>query len=234
MMMIRGRIPGGVMTPAQWITFDDLATNYGNNTLRITTRQSIQFHGVVKSGLGPLVKEDQRVAALHARRLRRCEPQRDAPPTPAFTRSAREQVQADCVRVADALTPADRGLPRDLDRRRAAQPRGPANKDFVDPLYGKTYLPRKFKVGFVIPPLNDMDIFTNDLGFIAIVEDDRLTRLQPLPSAAAWAAATATRHLSATGRCARLLPPEQLVDVAGRADRSTATSATAPTASTRG
>src|SRR5258706_12425946 len=57
MMMIRGRIPGGVMSPAQWITFDDLASNYGNDTLRITTRQSIQFHGVLKSVLGPLFKK---------------------------------------------------------------------------------------------------------------------------------------------------------------------------------
>src|SRR6186713_1630399 len=56
-MMIRGRIPGGVMTAKQWCVFDDLATQYGNNTLRITTRQSIQFHGVVMSGLGPLVKK---------------------------------------------------------------------------------------------------------------------------------------------------------------------------------
>ena len=54
-MMIRGRIPGGVMTPQQWCVFDDLAARYGNNTLRITTRQSIQFHGVVKSGLRQLV-----------------------------------------------------------------------------------------------------------------------------------------------------------------------------------
>src|SRR2546429_8800101 len=55
-MMIRGRIPGGVMTPKQWCVFDDLASKYGNNTLRVTTRQSIQFHNVVKAGLGPLVK----------------------------------------------------------------------------------------------------------------------------------------------------------------------------------
>src|SRR6266536_1045364 len=56
MMMIRGRIPGGVMTSQQWVVFDDLASRYGNNTLRVTTRQSIQFHGVLKSGLGPLIK----------------------------------------------------------------------------------------------------------------------------------------------------------------------------------
>src|SRR5262245_43057722 len=56
-MMIRGRIPGGVMTPKQWCVFDDLSTQYGNNTLRITTRQSIQFHGVLKSNLRQLVKK---------------------------------------------------------------------------------------------------------------------------------------------------------------------------------
>src|SRR4249919_2464094 len=54
-MMIRGRIPGGVMTAKQWCVFDDLATQYGNNTLRITTRQSIQFHGVVKGNLRTLI-----------------------------------------------------------------------------------------------------------------------------------------------------------------------------------
>src|SRR5947207_15732730 len=57
MMMVRGRIPAGVMTPKQWITFDDLASTFGNNTLRVTTRQSIQFHGVLMPGLGPLVKK---------------------------------------------------------------------------------------------------------------------------------------------------------------------------------
>jgi sulfite reductase beta subunit-like hemoprotein len=50
----------------------------------------------------------------------------------------------------------------------------PENKNFVDPLYGKTYLPRKFKIAFVIPPVNDLDVFTNCLGFIAIVENDQL------------------------------------------------------------
>jgi len=55
-MMIRGRIPGGVMTANQWSVFDELAASYGNNTLRITTRQSIQFHGVVKSGLRSVIQ----------------------------------------------------------------------------------------------------------------------------------------------------------------------------------
>ena len=173
MMMIRGRIPGGVMTAAQWITFDDLATQYGNNTLRLTTRQSIQFHGVLMSGLGPLIKK---INASLLSTLAACgDVNRNvtASPTPAYTK-AREQVFADAVRVADALAPKTpayhsiwiEGVQLKLDE--------PAAQSFVDPLYGRTYLPRKFKVGFVIPPVNDIDIFTNDLGFIAVVEGDQL------------------------------------------------------------
>jgi sulfite reductase (NADPH) hemoprotein beta-component len=173
MLMVRGRIPGGVMNPAQWCAFDDLATRHGNDTLRITTRQSIQFHGILKSGLGAVVKgiNDCLLSTLAA-----CgDVNRNvlAPPTPAFT-PARDEVFADCVQAADALRPQTRayhaiwieGVQLDLE--------DPAHKHFVDPLYGRTYLPRKFKVAFAIPPLNDTDVLTNDLGLIAIVEDGRL------------------------------------------------------------
>lgn len=172
-MMIRGRIPGGVMTAKQWCVFDDLSTKYGNDTLRITTRQSIQFHGVVKSGLRPLVKaiNESLLSTLAA-----CgDVNRNvlAPPTPAYTK-ARDQVFADCHRVAMALAPKTKayhsiwidGVQLNLEDE--------ANKNFVDPLYGKTYLPRKFKTAFAIPPVNDVDLFTNDLGVIAIVENDQL------------------------------------------------------------
>ena len=113
-MMIRGRIPGGVMTANQWIVFDDLATKYGNNTLRITTRQSIQFHGVVKSGLRPLVKKinESLLSTLAA-----CgDVNRNvmAAPTPAYTK-AREQVFADAHKVALALAPTDQGVSLHLD-----------------------------------------------------------------------------------------------------------------------
>ncbi len=172
-MMIRGRIPGGVMTAKQYGVFDTLASKYGNNTLRITTRQSIQFHGVVLSGLRPLVKaiNESLLSTLAA-----CgDVNRNvlAPPTPAYTK-AREQVYADAHKVAMALAPETKayhsiwidGVQIDND---AAE-----NKNFVDPLYGATYLPRKFKVAFVIPPVNDLDLYTNCLGFIAVVENDNL------------------------------------------------------------
>ena len=173
MMMIRGRIPGGIMSPAQWITFDDLATTYGNNTLRITTRQSIQFHGVVMAGLGPLIRKinDCLLSTLAA-----CgDVNRNvmAAPTPVQT-TARAAMIADVHKVVAALAPKTNayhaiwidGVQLSLD--------DPANKDFVDPLYGKTYLPRKFKTAFVLPPVNDMDVFTNCLGFIAVVENGQL------------------------------------------------------------
>ena len=173
MMMIRGRIPGGVMSPKQWCVFDDLASQHGNNTLRITTRQSIQFHGVVKSGLGPLVKKINEALLSTLAACGDVNRNVMAPPTPAYT-PAREQVFEDCKRVADALRPRTRayhsiwidGAQLNLDE--------PANKEFEDPLYGKTYLPRKFKTAFVVPPVNDIDVFTNDLGFIAIIENDQL------------------------------------------------------------
>ena len=173
MLMIRGRIPGGVMTPAQWITFDELATQYGNNTLRLTTRQSIQFHGVLMAGLGPLIKKINESLLSTLAACGDVNRNVTASPTPAYTR-AREQVFADSVKVADALAPKTpayhsiwiEGVQLKLD--------DPAQQGFEDPLYGRTYLPRKFKVGFVIPPVNDIDIFTNDLGFIAVIEGDRL------------------------------------------------------------
>ena len=172
-MMVRSRIPGGVMTANQWRVFDGLSARYGNNTLRITTRQTIQFHGILKSNLRAVIKgiNESLLSTLAAcgdvcRNVL-------ATPTPAYTQ-AREQVIADCRRVASAIapkTPAYHGIWIDgvqlnLD--------DPANQEFVDPLYGKSYLPRKFKVAFAIPPSNDIDVFTNDVGLIAIVESDRL------------------------------------------------------------
>jgi sulfite reductase (NADPH) hemoprotein beta-component len=168
-LMVRCRIPGGVLTPAQYLTCDDLATRYGDNTLRVTSRQSFQFHGVAKGGVRALVKEinDALLSTLagcgdNIRNVL-------SPPTPAMNGLA-TLVHKHARQAAAAVvprTPAYRsiwidGQPLDLD--------APANRDFVDPLYGKTYLPRKFKIAFAIPPLNDMDIFTNCCGFTAIAD----------------------------------------------------------------
>jgi sulfite reductase (NADPH) hemoprotein beta-component len=168
-MMIRGRIPGGILAPEAYLVYDDLATRHGNDTLRITSRQSFQFHGVVKTHLGPLLK------SLHEALLTTIAACGDvarnvmAPPTPA-TNGLGAQLLADAQRVSDALAPQTpayhsiwvEGVQLDLA--------APENKNYADPLYGKTYLPRKFKVAFALPPLNDVDLLTNCLGFVAIAE----------------------------------------------------------------
>jgi sulfite reductase (NADPH) hemoprotein beta-component len=168
--MVRCRIPGGVLTPAQYLVCDDLATRYANNTLRVTSRQGFQFHGVVKGGLRALVKEinDALLGTLAA-----CgDNNRNvmAPPTPPMNRLG-EQVLEHARQAAAAVLPRTRayhsiwidGVPLDLS--------DPGNQNFVDPLYGQHYLPRKFKIAFVIPPLNDIDVLTNCCGFIAISDD---------------------------------------------------------------
>ncbi len=172
-MMIRGRIPGGVMTSKQYGVFDQLATDYGNDTLRITTRQSIQFHGIVKNNFRPVVKA---INECLLSTLAACgDVNRNvlAPPTPAYTK-AREQVYADAHKVAMALAPQTKAYHAIWIDGVQLDNEAPENKNFIDPLYGKTYLPRKFKIAFVIPPVNDLDVYTNCLGFIAIVENDQL------------------------------------------------------------
>ena len=171
MFMIRGRIASGILTADQYRVYDDLATQYANNTLRLTSRQSIQFHGVVKSGLGPLMK---RINDALMTTLAACgDVNRNvmAPPTPV-TESWMEEVHADSQCLSDALLPTTpsynaiwvEGVQLNLTD----------HQGHDDPLYGKTYLPRKFKTAFAVPPLNDVDLFTNCLGFIAIEEEGKL------------------------------------------------------------
>jgi len=172
-VMVRSRIPGGVMTANQWKIFDELASKYGNNTLRATTRQTIQFHGIVKNNLRAVIKgiNDSLLSTLAA-----CgDVNRNilAPPTPAYT-PAREAVFQHCQQVALAIAPRTKAYHAIWIDSQQLDLNADENKDFVDPLYGKTYLPRKFKIAFVIPPVNDLDVFTNDVGFIAIVEHDKL------------------------------------------------------------
>jgi len=173
MFMVRGRLPGGVVRPEHYLAFDRLATQYGNNTLRITSRQGFQFHGIVKSGLGPFMKGINDALATTLAACGDVNRNVMASPTPA-TSPLVETVQADALKVSNALLPQTKAYHQIWVEHEPLKLEDPA-KDFVDPLYGKTYLPRKFKVAFVIPPLNDIDIYTNCLGFVAIIEHGALT-----------------------------------------------------------
>ena len=166
-MMIRARIPGGIIPPDQYLAFDDLSERYGDHTLRITSRQSFQWHGVVKDKLGPLMKGLNDALCTTIAACGDVARNVMAPSTPAMSGLA-ERVLEDARLVDSAVKPQTAayhsiwidGEPLKLSREE--------KQAFEDPLYGKTYLPRKFKIAFAIPPLNDTDVFTNCLGFVAL------------------------------------------------------------------
>src|SRR5882672_770908 len=172
-MMVRTKFPGGVLSAPQYLVCDDLATRYGNNTLRITTRQDFQFHGILKSNLRQTMKSLNEALMSTIAACGDVERNVMAPPTPA-TSPLVDHVLAEARNLSNALAPKTTAYHSIwLDGQEIDM--GPeANANFVDPLYGKTYLPRKFKTAFAIPPLNDVDIFTNDLGFIVIAENGKL------------------------------------------------------------
>ncbi|HVV70801.1 MAG TPA: NADPH-dependent assimilatory sulfite reductase hemoprotein subunit, partial [Verrucomicrobiae bacterium] len=173
MMMVRTKFPGGVLSADQYLACDRLAGQYGNQTLRITTRQDFQFHGVLKSNLRQTINGLNEALISTIAACGDVERNIMAPPTPA-TSPLVDEVLAEARVLSDKLspkTPAYHSIwieGRQVDFSREEQ------AGYEDPLYGKRYLPRKFKTAFAIPPLNDIDVFTNDLGFIVIAEQGRI------------------------------------------------------------
>jgi sulfite reductase (NADPH) hemoprotein beta-component len=170
--MVRGRLPGGVLHPSIYLAFDQLCAQYGNNTLRITTRQGFQFHGVTKGNLGKFMKGLNEAMATTLAACGDVNRNVMAAPTPA-TSPLVDEIQRQAAGVSDALLPKTRAY-HQIWVEGVELKLTDEDAHFVDPLYGKTYLPRKFKVAFAIPPLNDIDVFTNDCGFVAIIENGRL------------------------------------------------------------
>lgn len=169
--MVRTKFPGGRLTGDQYLACDRLAHDYGNQTLRITTRQDFQFHGVIKANLRQTIQRLNKALITTIAACGDVERNVMAPPTPA-TSPLVDRVLAEAQRLSDALNPATKAYHKIwLEGQELALDEA---KGFVDPLYGTQYLPRKFKTAFAIPPLNDIDILTNDLGFIVIAEEGRL------------------------------------------------------------
>ncbi|WP_266168185.1 assimilatory sulfite reductase (NADPH) hemoprotein subunit [Dyella subtropica] len=166
--MLRARLAGGVVTPVQWLEFDRLAREYANGTLRITTRQTFQWHGIIKRKLKPTI------AAIHdalASTIAACgDVVRNvvSTPNPVATR-AHALAYEWAAALSDGLAPKTRAYHEIwLDGEALV------GEPELEPLYGTTYLPRKFKIGLAIPPLNDVDVFAQDLGLIAIIEQGEL------------------------------------------------------------
>jgi len=170
--MLRTKTPGGSMTAAQYVVHDQLADDLGNRTMRITTRQGIQFHGILKGGFKECV---QRIHESGVTTLGACgDVVRN---TMGPSSPIKDDAHAECLRFANEITAYF--LPRAgayaeiwLDGQKVDL--SGKTPEEVEPIYGKHYLPRKFKIGIVIPPRNDVDIYSQDIGFIAHVEAGKL------------------------------------------------------------
>jgi len=165
--MLRVRLPAGRATPQQWLVLDTLAGEICSPSLRLTTRQTFQFHGILKGNVKPLV---QRMHQVLLDSIAACgDVNRNVMAAPNPERSAvLQQVYEHARAWSEYALPKTHAYHEIwLDEELVAGGE-------TEPMYGGTYLPRKFKTGFALPPSNDIDVFSQDLGFIAIVEDGKL------------------------------------------------------------
>lgn len=165
--LMRVRIPGGVVSPKQWLQMDWISENFANHTLKLTTRQAFQLHGVIKTQLKRTIQEMDKVAldciaaCGDVNRNVMCNPNPHLSETHAETvKLARD--------ISEHLLPQGGAYHEIfLDQEKII-----SSEEVVEPIYGNTYLPRKFKIAIAVPPSNDVDIHANDLSFIAIQDEN--------------------------------------------------------------
>ncbi|SPO03214.1 probable sulfite reductase (NADPH) [Cephalotrichum gorgonifer] len=210
--MIRCRLPGGVSTPLQWVQMDDIANELGNQTMKLTTRQTFQFHGVVKGKLKPAMQAINRslmttiAACGDVNRNVMCS---SLPTQSAF----HSEVHKASKKISDHLLPATTAyheiwLTDDNDKK--TQVAGDAVQDF-EPLYGPTYLPRKFKITIAVPPHNDTDVYAHDIGLIAIKDSEgRLAGFNLLAGGGMGATHNNKKTYPQVGRMLGFVTPDQV------------------------
>ncbi len=182
-LMIRVRVPGGVASAAQWLRMDDLSNRFGNGTMKLTTRQAFQLHGIRKRHLKATIQGfnevmlDSLAGCGDVNRNVMCSPNPDESRVHAATYElAKELSAAFTPRTTSYYEVFLDGQPVDESQPFQTKPAASAATPPADlePIYGKTYLPRKFKIAIAVPPQNDMDVFANDVGLIAIEKDGEL------------------------------------------------------------
>ncbi|TVL35585.1 assimilatory sulfite reductase (NADPH) hemoprotein subunit [Shewanella algae] len=172
--MLRARVPGGVCTPEQWLGVDKIASELtSSNSIRLTTRQTFQYHGIPKRNLKTIIQGldrealDSIAACGDVNRNVMCNP------NPVESK-LHQQAYFWAKKLSDHLLPHTRAYAEiwlDEEKLLSTEDEQPAA---VEPVYGKTYLPRKFKMAVAVPPDNDVDVYTNDLGFIAVAQEGEL------------------------------------------------------------
>ncbi len=164
--MIRVRVPAGVMSSAQWLTLDRLGEEYGIGTLKLTTRQAVEVHGVLKRDLKKAIRGINECLLDSLAGCGDVNRNVMASASPYLTR-AHGELHRVAREIHDHLTPRTRAY---HELWIADELAGGGAAEDHEPVYGETYLPRKFKIALAIPPVNDTDVYANDLGLVAIVE----------------------------------------------------------------
>jgi sulfite reductase (NADPH) hemoprotein beta-component len=170
--MLRVRAPGGIVTPEQWLLMDKLAQEYANDSIRLTTRQSFQLHGILKWNMKQTIRKinDTLLTTLAAcgdvNRNVMCNPN-------PYQSEVHSEVYEWSQRLSEHLSPRTAAYHEIwLDGEKVLDSQEIVGEQ--EPIYGPVYLPRKFKIGVAVPPSNDVDVFSQDLGLIAIFEEGKL------------------------------------------------------------
>jgi sulfite reductase (NADPH) hemoprotein beta-component len=207
--MVRMRVPAGILTPKQWLKVEKLAVERANHTIRLTTRETVQFHGILKGNLKPLMQ------GLHAELL--------------DTIAACGDVNRNVIATADPWRRGLHATVTDLARNLSVHllPRTRAwHEIWLDeqkvvggevedePILGRTYLPRKFKIAVALPPHNDVDVFAHDLGFIAIVQRGKIIGYNVVVGGGMGMTHGEPETYPRTGDVIGFCRPEHAVDVA--------------------
>lgn len=216
-MMVRSRIPGGRLTAEQLLTELDLGDELGNSTVRLTTRQTIQHHGIPKGSLRELI---QRINAVKLSTLAACgDVNRNVMCCPApFNSPVHRELVAMTDRVVEHLAPKTKAYYEIWLKDEATGDKelvgGAPESDVVEPIYGKTYLPRKFKMALGLPWDNCVDIYTQDLGFLAVVKDDEIVGYNVLVGGGMGTTPANKNTYPAIAKRMAYVTPDQVLDVA--------------------
>jgi len=215
MFMVRTRIPGGRMTSAQLLSELDLCDDVGNTTIRVTSRQGLQLHGVIKSDLASTIARinDTQLTTLGAcgdvnRNVMCC-------PAPRAG-GVHQQLQDLAQQLAGHFAPRTSSYHDLWLTDTTTGEKSPVNGggDEVEPIYGKTYLPRKFKMGICLPDDNCIDVYTHDLGMIAVVRDGKIEGVNMLVGGGQGITPANKRTFAALGEMLAFVPWSQVIEVA--------------------
>jgi sulfite reductase (NADPH) hemoprotein beta-component len=210
--MVRMRCPGGILQPSQWLQLEKMATERGNGTIRLTTRETVQFHGILKGNLKPLMQGLNDVTL----------------DTIAACGDVNRNVIASLDPWRPALHTEISGLARSVSAHLLPKTRawheiwlgeekiaGGVEED--EPILGRTYLPRKFKIAIALPPNNDIDVFAHDLGFIAIVQDGKIAGYNVSVGGGMGMTHGEPETYPRVGNVIGFCKPEDVIDVAEKA-----------------